>query len=78
MTNLQLLIQKYQTVTLDMTQLGEVLHMKTKSVLNAARAGRLPVHTYKAGGHRLVNIKDVAEYLDGQSNWSPTPPRTPW
>lgn len=66
MTNLQLLIQQYGCITLDMAQLGEVLHMTPKSVLNAASAGRLPVKTYKSGRARLANIKDIAEYLDGQ------------
>jgi hypothetical protein len=64
MNNLQLLIQRYQNVTLSMDQLAEVLHMAPKSVTDAAAAGRLPVATFKMGRKRLANIRDVAQYLD--------------
>jgi len=65
-TNLQLLINKYDSVTLDMDQLAEVLHMKTKSLLNSISAGRFQIPTYRTGRKRLVNIVDVAEFLDAR------------
>lgn len=66
MNNLQLLIQRYESVTLDMHQLGEVLHLAPKTVTDAAAAGTLPVPTFKSGRKRLATIQAVAEYLDQQ------------
>jgi hypothetical protein len=66
MTNLQLLIQQYGSVTLDMHQLAEVLHMTPKTTAEQAAAGKLPFKTFKAGRKRLVTIYSVAQFLDNQ------------
>ena len=60
------LIEKYQSLQLDARQLGEVLGMTYKGVLNAISAERFPVHTYKCGKLRVADIRDVAAYLDAQ------------
>lgn len=65
-TTLQLLLDRYDAITLTTDQLAEVLHMDTKSLLNAVSAGRFPIPTFRAGRKRLANTIDVARYLDGR------------
>lgn len=60
------LLDKYQSLQLDAKQLGDVLGMTYKGVLNAISAERFPVHTYKCGKLRVADIRDVAAYIDGQ------------
>ena len=64
MTNLQLLLARYDSLTLNTTQLAELLHMHPKSILNAVSQGRFPIPTHRVGGKRLANVTDVAAYLD--------------
>ena len=66
MNNLQLLIQQYGTVTLDVHQLAEILHMTPKITAERAAAGKLPFKTFKAGRKRLATIYAVADFLDNQ------------
>ena len=70
MNNLQLLIQQYNSVTLDMHQLAEVLHMTPKTVTDQAAAGKLPIKTFKSGRKRLATINSVAQFLDNQGTES--------
>lgn len=70
MNNLQMLIERYQNITLDVNQLAEILHMTPKTVTDQAAAGRLPIPTFKAGRKHLANIRDVAIFLDNQGKKS--------
>lgn len=67
MTNLQLLLDRYKSLTLDTDQIMEILKISNRNVFfNMSSAGRLPFKTYRAAGtkKRLANIKDVAEWMD--------------
>lgn len=68
MNTLQLLLQRYNHVTLDANQLAEILHLTPKTVTDQAAAGRLPIPTFKVGRQHLANIQDVANFLDDQGN----------
>ncbi len=59
----KLLLEKYGP-TLDMEQLGEVLHIEKDTVENRRMAGKLGIPTFKLAGPRLVYVEDVAKYLE--------------
>lgn len=61
--NLRFLFTAYGP-TLNMKQLSIVLKATPASLDNKIRAGRCPVPTYREGGHRVADVRDVVAYLD--------------
>lgn len=66
MDTVQLLLQKYKSITMTVLQLAELTGMQEKSVQNAISAVRFPIHTYRLCGRRVADIRDVAAFLDSQ------------
>lgn len=63
----RLLVERYQGIYLTADEVAEVMGWKSgKSVLNAISGERFPVPTVKLGKRRLVDVRDMAEYLDGR------------
>lgn len=50
--------------TLDMAALADVFHNTIGTLDNKIRSGDCPIPTYREGGHRVADIRDVATYLN--------------
>lgn len=50
--------------TLGMTELAALLHHTVGTLDQKVRAGQCPVPTYKEGGHRVADVRDVISYLN--------------
>ncbi|QPS78582.1 hypothetical protein EZI45_19195 [Delftia tsuruhatensis] len=60
----QMIVAEKYGVRLDSKQLAELLSMTPGSVLNSISGGDFPIPTYKEGGRRFADYRDVAEYID--------------
>lgn len=67
MTNLELLLHKYNKVTLNMEELAEVLNMKYTGLMYRVENGTCPVQTYRPAKRRIANVVDVAKFLDSHN-----------
>jgi len=59
------LITRYG-VTLNMKELGEVLHYTPKSINTLISADKFPVKTFTVRRRRLADARDVVNYLNRQ------------
>lgn len=57
------LFEKYGP-TLGMTDLAAVLHHTAGTLDQKVRGGQCPVPTYREGGHRVADIRDLIRYLN--------------
>jgi hypothetical protein len=60
----QVLVAEKYGLRLDVDQLGEVLGIAPKTILNRVSAGDFPVKTYVDGGKRWADHRDVAAHFD--------------
>lgn len=58
-----IVVEKYG-VRLDSKQLADLLSMTPGAVLNRISDGDFPIPTYKDGGKRFADYRDVAAYID--------------
>lgn len=61
------LFEKYGP-TLSMSDLATVLHHTVGTLDQKVRTGQCPVPTYKEGGHRVADLRDVIAYLNQRRN----------
>jgi len=66
MNLIELLFGRYGPV-LGYKELAEVLNRDEKSLKNDYSSGKLPLPTFKIGRSRYVHVRDLAEFLDTQS-----------
>ena len=58
-----IVVEKYG-MRLDSKQLAALLNITPGALLNRISDGDLPIPTYKDGGKRFADYRDVAEYID--------------
>lgn len=51
-------------LTMDLKQLGELIHMTPGSIRSSISAGTFPIPTIRIGMRRLAFTTDVARYID--------------
>lgn len=66
MNIIELLFGRYGPI-LGYKELAEVLNRDEKSLKNDYSSGKLPLPTFKIGRFRYVHVRDLAEFLDTQS-----------
>lgn len=57
---------KYQRMTLSLEEACAEIGIKATTGANQISAGTFPMPTRKEGGKRVVDIRDLAEYIDKQ------------
>lgn len=58
-----IVVEKYG-MRLDSDKLAQMLDITRGAVLNQISAGTFPIPTYKDGGKRYADYRDVAAYFD--------------
>lgn len=62
-----LLVERYGSIHLLADEVAEVMGWKSgKSVLNAISGDRFPVPSMKLGKRRVVDVRDMADWLDAK------------
>lgn len=57
---------KYGKLTLSLTEAAPELGMEVATAHNKISAGTFPIPTRKLGKNRVVDIRDLADYIDQQ------------
>lgn len=57
---------KYQRMTISLEEACSEIGLKASTGANQISAGTFPLPSRKEGGKRVVDIRDLAEYLDNQ------------
>lgn len=57
---------KYQKMTISLEEACAEIGIKASTGANQVSAGNFPIPSRKEGGRRVVDIRDLAEYLDNQ------------
>lgn len=68
MTDIHTKLEDRYGMTMTIEEIGEVLRMKPKPILNSISAGRFPIHTFMVGRRRLAFTDDVADYLESKKS----------
>lgn len=58
-----IVVEKYG-MRLDSKQLAAILNITPGALLNRISDGEMTIPTYKDGGKRFADYRDVAEYID--------------
>lgn len=66
MNTLQMLMDRYGKLDMDVKDLSDFMRMGEKSILNAISAERFPIRTAKKGRSRVADVRDVADWWDKQ------------
>jgi hypothetical protein len=64
-TELALLLQ-YESPTMTLEEVAEILQLTPRSLENQHYAKRCPIPLFKMGNKLQAHISDVAAYIDGQ------------
>lgn len=57
---------KYQRMTISLEEACSEIGLKYSTGANQISAGTFPIPSRKEGGKRVVDIRDLGEYLDNQ------------
>lgn len=60
----QMIVAEKYGVRLGSDELAQMLDISRGAVLNQISAGTFPIPTYKDGGKRFADYRDVAAYFD--------------
>jgi len=64
MSTLDRLRARFNKERLGTKERADVLGLDVKTIHNLVSDGRFEIPTYREGGRRLADVRDVAEYLD--------------